>query len=160
MPPIDGVTIKSFRGDTISDLTRRFDNGQIDLSNFEYIIVHVGTNNIDRGDKYSDMIADYGNLIPIIKKKKRSIRIVMSSILPRPVDHLDTDQMIKDVNKCLRLEMSPDLGFRFVESWKAVSGFGTYKRWLFAKRDTGLHLNTEGSRRLRHYFLRVISTID
>ena len=63
MPPMDGVTIKSFRGDTISYLTRRFDNGQINLSNFEYIIVHVGTNNIDRGDKYSNMIADYGNLI-------------------------------------------------------------------------------------------------
>ena len=47
-----------------------------------------------------------------------------------------------------------------METWKAVSKFGTFKRYLYAKNDKGLHLNTEGSRRLRHFFLRVISTID
>ena len=77
MPPIDGVIIKSFRGDNIARLTNRIDGGEVNLSPSDYIIVHVGTNNIDNRDLFDDIIADYGNLIPIIKKKKRSIRIIM-----------------------------------------------------------------------------------
>ena len=160
LPPIDGVVIKSFRGDTIVQLTNRIDKGQVNLSPFDYVIIHVGTNNIDKGHSHGNIIADYGNLIPTIKKQKRSIRIIMSAILPRPCDHEDTDAIIKDVNWCLRSKMGPDLGFHFIESWKAVSKFGTYSRYLFAKNDNGLHLNTEGSRRVRYFFLWVISTID
>ena len=160
MPEIDGVVVKSFPGDTIGKLTNRIDSGQVNLSPFDYIIVHVGTNNINNGEPYGSIVSDYGNLIPIIKRKKKSIKIIMSAILPRPCDHSETDGLIKDVNKCLRTQMSPDLGFHFIESWKAVSKFGTYRRYLFAKKDKGLHLNTEGSRRLRYFFLRVISTID
>lgn len=160
MPPIDGVIVKSFPGDTIARLTMRIDKGHVNLSPFDYIIVHVGTNNIDRRDPYDDIIADYGNLIPIIKNKKRSIKIIMSAIIPRPIDNTDTDEMVKKVNKCLRSEMAPDLGFHFIETWKAVSKYGTFRRYLYAKKDKGLHLNTEGSRRLRYFFLRVISTID
>ena len=70
MPPIDGVVVKSFRGDNIAKLTMRIDKGHVNLSPFDYIIIHVGTNNIDRRDSYDDIISDYGNLIPIIKKKK------------------------------------------------------------------------------------------
>lgn len=84
----------------------------------------------------------------------------MSAIIPRPIDNTDTDEMVKKVNKCLRSEMAPDLGFHFIETWKAVSKYGTFRRYLYAKKDKGLHLNTEGSRRLRYFFLRVISTID
>lgn len=163
MPTIDGVVVKCFPGYNIVKLTMKLDKtlkGHIELSPFDYIIVHVGTNNIDRRDSYDNIIADYGNLIPVIKKNNSSIRIIMSAILPRPVDHDETDEMIKKVNGCLRSIMGPDLGFHFVETWKAVSKFGTFKRYLYAKNDKGLHLNTEGSRRLRHFFLRVISTID
>ena len=94
LPPIDGVVIKSFRGDTIAQLTNRIDKGQVNLSPFDYIIIHVGTNNIDKRHSYGNIIADYGNLIPTIKKQKRSIRIIMSAILPRPCDHEDTDAIL------------------------------------------------------------------
>lgn len=160
MPPIDGVFIKSISGATIAKLAWHVDKGHVNLSDFDYMIIHVGTNNINNGDEKGSMMSDFGNLIARIKKKKSSIRIVVSSILPRPCDHTETDKVIKDFNMCLRLEMAPDLGFHFVESWKAVSKFGTYRRYLFAKHDRGLHLNSEGSRRLRYFFLRVISTID
>ena len=163
MPAIDGVVVKCFPGHNIVKLIMKLDKtlkGHIELSPFDYIIVHVGTNNIDRRDSYDNIIADHGNLIPVIENNKSSIRIIMSAIQPRPVDHDETDEMINKVNGCLRSIMGPDLGFHFVETWKAVCKFGTFKRYLYAKNDKGLHLNTEGSRRLRHFFLRVISTID
>ena len=84
----------------------------------------------------------------------------MSSKLPRPVDHSATDDIIKEINSCLKHIMSIDMGFKFICSYKAVSKFGTYQRYLFAKADQGFHLNTEGSNRLRSFFLRVISTVD
>ena len=99
MPTIDGVVVKCFPGYNIVKLTMKLDKtlkGHIELSPFDYIIVHVGTNNIDRRDSYDNIIADNGNLIPVIKKNNSSIRIIMSAILPRPVDHDETDEMIKN----------------------------------------------------------------
>ena len=56
--------------------------------------------------------------------------------------------------------MASDINLHFIRSFRAVSKFGTYMRDLFAKKDNGLHHNTEGSNRLRFFFLRVISTLD
>lgn len=36
---------------------------------------------------------------------------------------------------------------------------GSVRRELFAKRDLGLHLNSEGTDALTHFFLRVIATM-
>ena len=154
------MVIKSFPGATIAKLTVHLSKRQISLENFEYVILHVGTNNIGRRDTFEHMLSDYGNLIASVKKVKPSIRIIMSAIIPRPVDHTETDPMIKSVNSCLKHRMAPDMGFHFICTYKAVSKFGSYRRYLYAKLDQGLHLNTEGSNRLRHFFLRVISTID
>ena len=106
------------------------------------------------------MVSDYGNLVAQIRNKKPSIRVIISSILPRPVDHSVTDKMIKDINNHLRTVMTPDQNFHFIRSFRALCQFGTYRRYLYAKKDQGLHLNTEGSNRLRYFFLRVISTLD
>ena len=70
------------------------------------------------------------------------------------------DKMIKNVNRHLKDVMSKDLHFAFVWSYKAVVKGGTYRIYLFAKKDNGLHLNTEGSDRLRFFFLSVISIVD
>lgn len=157
---IEGVKIKSFPGATIGKISTLISNGIIELNDHDYIILHVGTNNIGNGNSFEEIISDYGNLVAIIRKKKRTIRIIVSSILPRPLDHSSTDKQIKDINGHLKNKMSHDLNFTFVASYKAVSKYGTYRRYLFAKCDKGLHLNTEGSNRLRFFFLRVISTID
>ena len=157
---IEGVTVRAFPGATIGKLAVLFSNGAISLENSDYLIIHVGTNNIGKRDSFDHIISDFANMIAIIRGCKPSIRIVISGILPRPVDHAVTDTMIKKVNNFLRLTMSSDLNFKFISTYKAVSKFGTYRRYLFAKLDNGLHLNTEGSNRLRHFFLRVISTID
>lgn len=157
IPPIEGVTLSAHPGATIANLSVFLTNKHISLEGHDIIIVHVGTNNIGRRDSFAHIVSDFGNLIASIRKAKPDIRIIISSILPRPVDHHVTDPMIKDVNRFLNLEMSRDLGFKFVCSYKAVSKYGTYRRYLFAKLDKGLHLNLEGANRLRHFFLMVIS---
>ena len=104
-------------------------------------------------DSFGATVSDFGNLIAQIKKKKPSIRIIISTILPSPLYHVDTDNMIKKVNTHLRTVMAPDLNFNFILSYRAFSIFGTYRRrYLYAKKGQGLHLNAEGSNRLRCFF--------
>ena len=81
------------------------------------MILHVGTNDIGYRAPYGDIVSDFGNLIGICKKMKPSIQIIVSAILPRPVDHSDTDPMIRTVNKQLNKVLSKTLRFKFVPSY-------------------------------------------
>ena len=123
------------------------------------MILHVGTNDIGYRDPYGDIISDFGNLIGICKKMKPSIQIIVSAILPRPADHSDTDPMIRSVNKQLNKVLSKTLRFKFVPSYKPFMYAGSVRRELFAKKDGGLHLNTEGTNVLTRFFLHVIATM-
>ena len=151
--------MQSFPGATIARLSMHFSKGHINLENYDYIIIHVGTNNIGNRDSNENIISDFGNHISTVKKMRPSIRIVISAIIPRPVDHEGTDSMIKSVNHHLRTKMCRDMGgggglyvLYVLIRHTAVSKFGTYRRYLFAKPDKGLHLNTDGANRLRFFF--------
>lgn len=156
---IEGVSLQAFRGDTIGRLTNRLLSHQVKLEQFDHVIFHVGTNDIGNKASFDHMISDYGNLIGICRKVKPSINIIMSAILPRPVDHENTDIMIKRVNGYLQRNMSKSMNFRFLRTYRPFMYAGKVKRELFAKRDGGLHLNTEGTNKLRYYFLRTIASM-
>ena len=47
MSYIEGVTLQSFSGDTIAELSQRVDSKQVSMENFEYVLIHVGTNDVD-----------------------------------------------------------------------------------------------------------------
>ena len=82
MDPLDGVVVKCFPSATIAKLSRLLST-DVKLHNFEYIIIHVGTNNIGNRDSFGNILSDYGNLIASVKKLKSSIRIIVSAFLPR-----------------------------------------------------------------------------
>ena len=119
----------------------------------------MGTNDIGDRAPYHIILSDYGNLIGIIRKKKRDINIVMSAIIPRHKDHALTDSMIIQINGYLQKVMSSKLNFKFICTYKPFMFVGKVSLELFAKRDQGLHLNTLGSSKLSYFFLRVISTM-
>ena len=156
---LDGVTVQSFPGDTISKIANKIQLGVADLKPYDFVILHVGTNDIDNREPFDSMISDFGNLIGILKRRKPFIHIIVSAILPRPVDHFDTDPMIRSVNKHLNKVLSKTLRFTFVPSYKPFMYAGSVRRELFAKKDGGLHLNTEGTNVLTRFFLRVIATL-
>lgn len=154
---IDGCVTQPFRGDTIAKLTNRLQYHEADLESFDYVIFHVGTNDIGNRASAKHIISDYGNLIGVCRKVKPSINIVVSAILPRPIDHKITDPVIREVNSYLNKFMSKDMNFKFVCSYKPFTHGGKVKTELFAKRDGGLHLNSEGSNRLKHFLIKVIT---
>ena len=75
------------------------------------------------------------------------------------MDHEVTDPMIRKVSKYLQVNMSHNMHFKFICTYKPFMFAGKVKLEHFAKKDGGLHLNTEGTSKLRYFFLRVISTI-
>lgn len=171
---IEGVVLQSFPGATIAKLANRIDSRQVSLEGFDYVLVHVGTNDIDNyvnreppfrkqvtdvDHAFDNIISDYGNLIGIIRKKKHNISILMSAILPRPKDHMKTDSLIRKVNGYLEKDMSKTSRITFLRSYKPFMYAGNVKRELFAKKDGGLHLNTEGTNKLRYFFLRSLASM-
>ena len=137
----------------------KIDSGDADLIPFDFVIIHTGNNDIDNRAPDNSIISDYGNLVGICKKKKPSIQIVISAILPRTEDHTISDPMIRSINKHLRVFMSKSMRFKFVCTYKPFMYAKSVRVGLFAKRDKGLHLNTEGTNVLKRFFLRVISNL-
>lgn len=156
---IEGVTLQAFRGDTIGRMTNRIRSGQVKLDDFDYVIFHVGTNDIGNKASFDNIVSDYGNLIGICRQAKPNINIIMSAILPRPVDHDKTDNIIRRINAYLCKNMSKSMNFKFIKTYRPFMYGGRVKRELFAKNDGGLHLNSEGTNRLKYYFRRTIASM-
>ena len=157
---IEGVDMRPFPGDTIAKIVRRLETKQVRLDKYDYILLHVGTNDIDDKVPFHNMISDFGNLLGVVRKLKPTIKIIISSILPRPVDYDNTDNPSRRVNGYLEKFMSKKMKFLFIKSYRPFMFGGKPRRELFAKRDGGLHLNTEGTSRLRYYFLRTIAAMQ
>ena len=155
--PIYRTCLKAFPGITINRLAGKIDSREVSLSKFEYIIVHVGTN--DLGSRSDDEIkASYNNLITFLLSKT-SAQLFMSAILPRPVDYEDSGRRVININKGLR-ELCIKRRVSFIHTYRPFIREGLPKRELFAIQDGGLHLNLEGSRILRLFFWAVIQRFN
>ena len=73
-------------------------------------IIHVGTNNLkmqkDRTPEISEILAEYEDLVALVKRRSPNCEIVLSSVLPRYIDRRDKEhtdveksRMISEVNK-------------------------------------------------------------
>ena len=56
----------------------------------------------------------FGSLIAICRKQKPGNKLIMSAIILRAMDHLDTDPMISSVNSNLQKETSKSQNFQFI----------------------------------------------
>ena len=156
---VEGVVVQSFRGDILAQIANKVERGIASLRNFDYVIFHVGTNDIDDKASFHVMQSDYGNQVGICRKKYPEINIIMSAIIPFPRDHQNTYDPIKRINFYMEKTMSKTLNFKFIKTYRPFMYAGKPSAELFAKKDKGLHLNTEGSSRLRYYFLRTITSV-
>lgn len=154
---IEGCVVQAFRGDTISKLTRRIQSHQAALKPYDYVILHVGTNDIANRASFREIISDFGNLIAVCKNENPSIEIIISAIIPRPIDHKISDPVIREVNSYLNKKMSKTMNFRFICTYRPFTYCGKIRIELYAKLDGGLHLNNAGTNRLKQFFVQVIS---
>lgn len=122
-----------------------------------FTIIHIGTNDINSNDKLSvDAIMSYFNNLITVIRDVSSTHIILSSILPRPVDYTSTNGKVKEVNARLKV-LCKTRHCQFVQSFKSFFKGGKPIRELFSVRDGGLHLNLEGIRQLKKVFIKVVA---
>lgn len=156
MSGITGATLISFPGINISRLTFRISRGQVDL-NSRHLILHVGTNDIN-SLLVPEIVASYNDLISVVRDNS-VCDIVVSAVLPRPIDHDKNGEKVKDLNKKLKT-LCIDRQCKFVKTFKPFLHAGEPRRELYAVRDGGLHLNWEGCRRLRQFFINCVAHLS
>ena len=103
------------------------------------------------------ILSAFNNLITSIRQKSATLKlIVISSILPRPKDHASYGDRVKLVNKGL-VKLSKDRRVRLLHTYRPFLKNRLPIRELFAINDQGLNLNTEGTRRLRQFFINSVA---
>lgn len=145
--------VLAFPGTNINRLASKIQNGQISIDK-EFSIFHVGTNDINMLN-VGEIMSSFNNLISIVKKNSHT-KIIMSSILPRPVDHQTTGDKVKLVNNKLK-QLCKDRHVQYLHTFRPFVKNNQPVRELFAIKDQGLHLNLEGTRRLRQFFINTIA---
>jgi lysophospholipase L1-like esterase len=137
----------SLSGAKIDELSRFLFFHTSILNNTECILIHCGTNNINKNTP-SEIVSKLESLINKIKETNPTLTILLSAILPRPIDNTTTGESVKYVNMELK-KLCPLWGVCFVASYKMMFRRGTPVEAYY---QDGLHLNENGTRRLRQYF--------
>ena len=153
---IKDTDIRCFPGMTTGQLTTKIDNGCFDL-NYANILIHVGTNDVN---KYTcgEISSLFSNLVSVLKTNTdRNTSLYISSILPRPVDFTTTGSKVKEINVTLEA-LCKKRKVSFMRSFRPFLKANHPCRDLYAIKDGGLHLNLDGTRRLRQFFCKYNST--
>ena len=72
---------------------------------------------------------------------------------------MNTYPLIRKVNGYIEKQIAKTSQCRFLRSYKPSVFGGAVKTELFAKKEGGLHLNTEGTNKLRYFFLRALASM-
>jgi lysophospholipase L1-like esterase len=127
----------------------------LDLSpNAKCILVHCGTNNIGRDDTDA-IIMKYQSIISAIASIKPSVKILLSSILPKFDKESNPDESVSEINSIL-WEKCKEWKCEFVASYKVVCRREKPCPVYFYD---GIHLNKEGTFRFRQLLLQRLSEL-
>jgi lysophospholipase L1-like esterase len=144
---ISDSNVISLSGSTFSDLTNLISKHPSIISNASTILIHCGTNHISK-EPVHNIMTKFHSLIKAIRDSNSKCKIIVSSILPRPLDDDSSNIIVKDVNNQLKAECTKQNMFYiatnklFLKSGKPVSEYYY----------DGLHLTSTGVMRLRQMF--------
>ena len=145
---LEGCETIPYRGYRIEDVRREIVRDRSMIEKIDNLIVHVGTNNIEN-QELNIIMSQYSSLIEVILNTNRSINLIMSAIIPRPIDHVNSKIKITGVNKELK-KYTKEKGIKFTETDKIFrKGYDPIQE-LYA--GDNLHLNFKGTQRLTKYF--------
>ena len=153
---INGMDIHSISGANIYTLQQFVKNNKSRFENYTHLLLHVGTNDIGNGVSSHLILQYYSNLLDLIQTYFPSIKIIISAILPRPIDFDNSKQIVIECNNLLA-NLSLKRNALFVRTYKHfVQQPGSlYKRKCFCKDN--LHLSYLGVSVIRNFFIGVIN---
>lgn len=152
---IDWLEVIVIPGANIFSIHQYIRENKARIRIFSHLLLHVGTNDIANGLSVNLTLQYYTNLLELIQSTS-TCHVVISGILPRPVDFLDSKQHVIQVNNNLAA-----LALRrkalFVKTYKPfVQQPGSLPvRKYFAK--DGLHLSKKGVSVIRNFYIGVVN---
>ena len=149
--------VQAFKSATINRLQRYIEFKKASISSKYTIFLLISTNDIDFPRTIGEIMSYFENLITFIKSNSSS-KIIVLAIIPRPCEmHEDpTEGRVKNMNKeqkqlCKRRNLQFLHTFRmFLHNYKPI-------RSHFAVNDQDLHLNLEGTRKLRRFSISTVA---
>ena len=148
--------ILSIRGATVDTLITRVKQNIINFSNYQLVIIHVGTNDVDNGN--ADLILPkLLELCSEIRNRQAFMQFIISAIIPRPKDFDTTDAIIKQVNRSIAGWCSRRMDFTFYPTYNTFQKFG----WPDLRSEywdtDNLHLADQGVKRLNLLLKSMVS---
>ena len=116
------------------------------------VLLHVGMNDLCIRNNH-EICHKIFILTHLLKVRNPSVTVLVSSVLPRPVD--EEDSRLRLINLNLALFRSRDdsihVQYKFIKSYNRFLSHGFADRSMY-RRDL-LHLNSKGVRELYHCFM-------
>ena len=137
------VTVKSFSGATIEDMSDFMK--PILRKKPKKVILHIGTNNLHKGDAKS-VADDILNLAQLIDQQCPDTEIIVSGIISRS-DVISASSRVRETNELVKSVCNQ-------KNWIFIPNTNLKTAHLNAR---GLHLNPSGSLLLQNNFKLVIS---
>ncbi|CAG2237116.1 unnamed protein product [Mytilus edulis] len=103
---LDGMkdtVVQSFSGANLGYIKYVIDKEYIylhEFDSFSHVILHFGNNDIEK-HSIEIILCKFRNLIYSVRNRNRDINILISSILPRPVDFVQLGYKVVQINKAL-----------------------------------------------------------
>lgn len=97
------MDVESISGANIYTIHQFLKDNKARVKKYTHLILHVGTNDIGNGLCSKLITQYYCNLLELITHNFSNIKIIMSAILPRPIDFDRTKQLVIETNNCFNL---------------------------------------------------------
>ena len=97
------MDVESISGANIYTIHQFLKDNKARVKKYTHLILHVGTNDIGNGLCSKLITQYYCNLLELITHNFSNIKIIMSAILPRPIDFDTTKQLVIETNNCFNL---------------------------------------------------------
>ena len=158
MAPYPGYTLAR-----ISDLIAF---GQVNVKNYSAILLHFGTNDIPpTWDKHHKkhmvksidaVVQEYKSLVQLIRRDNSQAYIVLSAIIPRPIDHAKTKLRVEAINNKVQQWCCTQNRLIFQPTYKFFIKAGSPVLSYFSPSDR-LHLRGAGIKRLQQCMQQALS---
>ena len=156
-PDLKNTDVQAFGGLTTQRLKWKIEQGHFNLDQYCNIIIHVGTNDVFHIS--SDIF--YENMVSVVQeilRLNRACKVILSSILPRPVDYKFSDILIREFNlKLADYAVSHSDRVVYMPVCKSFyCRFGRPVFPLFLKTDR-LHLNHADIQKFVHFIANFLA---
>ena len=158
---VKGLEVQKFPGASISGIGYYISEGICDVISYNVIIIHVGTNDI-RLRSIHQITIFYKALLYQVRYLNKDALIIMSAILPRPVDFNFSQSKVVQVNRILAKLVSQTKNCSYIRTYRRFIRRGRPLLKLYKQnkyRQWELHLNKSGIRILTQLFSRIIDQL-